>query len=203
MTFRDAASRMNAVSYGQKPRSSSRREEISSSRRQGLLITGASSGIGRHLTEHFAAQGYHVFATGRRPRDLESLDTVENVQPLSLDVRDPGQVREAVAAVTAEDVDLVGLVHNAGVGWLAPLSTVWDDELYDMFDVNVFGPHRLTNALLGPLLEARGRIVLIGSQGGLLSSKYFGPYTMTKHALEAYRGALMRNSLPTVYALSS
>ena len=60
----------------------------------------------------------------------------------------------------------------------------------DIFDVNVFGPHRMTNTFLEMLIKSKGRIVNIGSQGGMITSKYFGPYTMTKHALEAYTEAL-------------
>ena len=87
-------------------------------------------------------------------------------------------------------------VNNAGIGELGLVSTWTDEELLDIFDVNVFGPFRLTNALLPLLVEARGRVVLISSQGGMISKKYYGPYTMTKHALEAYSVALRDELAP-------
>jgi short-subunit dehydrogenase len=68
--------------------------------------------------------------------------------------------------------------------------------MYDIFNVNVFGPHRMTNAFVRLLIESKGRIVNIGSQGGTITSKYYGPYTMTKHALEAYTVALHQELEP-------
>jgi NAD(P)-dependent dehydrogenase (short-subunit alcohol dehydrogenase family) len=155
-----------------------------------IFVTGASSGIGHDLTRRLAAQGHPVFATARKERDLAALAAIENVTPVRLDVRDPQQVLEAVELVTSSGRGLYGLVNNAGIGDLGLISTWTDEELFDIFDVNVFGPFRLTNALLPLLIEARGRVVLISSQGGMLSKKYYGPYTMTKHALEAYSVAL-------------
>jgi NAD(P)-dependent dehydrogenase (short-subunit alcohol dehydrogenase family) len=73
---------------------------------------------------------------------------------------------------------------------LGLLATWTDEELYDVFNVNVFGPHRVTNAFVRLLIESKGRIVNIGSQGGMLSKRYYGPYTMTKHALECYTEVL-------------
>ncbi|HTX91158.1 MAG TPA: SDR family oxidoreductase [Anaerolineales bacterium] len=151
-----------------------------------ILVTGASSGIGRHLALALASQGHLVFATARKERDLEILGQVENILPVRLDVRDPAQVREAVDLVARNGQGLYGLVNNAGVGDLGPVSTWTDEDLRDIFEVNVFGPFRLTNAFLPMLVQSHGRIVLVGSQGGMISMKYYGPYTMTKHALEAY-----------------
>jgi NAD(P)-dependent dehydrogenase (short-subunit alcohol dehydrogenase family) len=155
-----------------------------------IFVTGASSGIGHDLTRRLAAQGHPVFATARKERDLAALAAIENVTPVRLDVRNPQQVLEAVELVTSSGRGLYGLVNNAGIGDLGLISTWTDEELFDIFDVNVFGPFRLTNALLPLLIEARGRVVLVSSQGGMLSKKYYGPYTMTKHALEAYSVAL-------------
>jgi len=157
---------------------------------QPILITGASSGIGNHLARTLSAQGVTVFATARKPADLAELGRLAHVIPLQMDVRDPEQIQAAVRLVQEAGRGLYGLVNNAGVGELGFLTT-WDDhDLYDIFDVNVFGVHRVTNAFLDLLLESHGRIVNIGSQGGMITKKYYGPYTMTKHALEAYTVAL-------------
>lgn len=161
-----------------------------------IFVTGASSGIGLDITRSLAAHGHPVYATARKESDLQALAAIENVTPVRLDVRDPQQVREAAELVARHGGGLYGLVNNAGIGELGLVSTWTDEELLDIFNVNVFGPFRLTNALLPLLVEARGRVVLISSQGGMISKKYYGPYTMTKHALEAYSVALRDELAP-------
>ncbi len=155
-----------------------------------VLITGASTGIGNHLAHYLAERGHLVFAGARKDADLEELAKIEGVIPLRLDVENPQQVQEALRQVTRQGAGLYGLVNNAGQGGLGLFSTWTDEELQRIFNVNVFGPHRLTNAFLNLLVESQGRVVNISSQGGMITSKYYGPYTMTKHALEAYTTAL-------------
>ncbi len=155
-----------------------------------ILVTGASTGIGNHLARYLAERGHTVFATVRKAQDMESLGQIERVIPLQMDVRDRQSVEAALLKVMETGLGLYGLVNNAGVGELGMFSTWTDEDLFDIFNVNVFGPHRVTNAFVRLIIEAHGRIVNIGSQGGMISSKYFGPYTMTKHALEAYTVAL-------------
>lgn len=164
--------------------------------RQPVLVTGASSGIGNCITRALAERGNLVYATVRKERDIAALKEIKNVIPLMMDVRDPTQVQDAFKQVKSAGCGLYGLINNAGVGEIGMLSTWTDDEMYDIFNINVFGPHRVTNAFLPLLLESRGRIVNIGSQGGMLSMRYFGPYTMTKHALEAYTVALYEELEP-------
>lgn len=155
-----------------------------------VLVTGASTGIGHCIVRYLSERGHRVYATVRREEDMKRLGEIERVTPLELDVRETAQVREAVNFVLARRSGLYGLVNNAGLGELGPLACWTDDEVRDIFEVNVFGPVRLTNAFLPLLLEARGRVVNIGSQGGVLAKKYYGPYCMTKHALEAYTDTL-------------
>jgi NAD(P)-dependent dehydrogenase (short-subunit alcohol dehydrogenase family) len=151
-----------------------------------ILVTGAGSGIGNYLVKYLASRGQIVYGAARREDDLAGLGQIDNVIPIRLDVRDMRQVRDAEAFVREHGTGLYGLVNNAGLGDLGLLSTWTENELVNIFDVNVFGPFRMTNAFLGLLLESQGRIVNIGSQGGVITYKYYGPYTMTKHALEAY-----------------
>ena len=157
---------------------------------QPILVTGASSGIGNHLTRAFARRGHRVYATVRKERDITALQEINNVIPLLMDVRDSVQIQAVLKQVTEAGFGLYGLVNNAGVGELGLLDTWTDEEMFDIFNVNVFGPHRMTNAFVRLLIESKGRIVNIGSQGGMITSKYYGPYTMTKHALEAFTVAL-------------
>jgi NAD(P)-dependent dehydrogenase (short-subunit alcohol dehydrogenase family) len=155
-----------------------------------VLVTGASSGIGNATARYLAERGCRVYGTVRNEKAAAELGAIPNVVPLMCDVTKPDQIREAVESVTGAGRGLYGLVNNAGLGELGMVSTWTDEELFRMFDVNVFGPFRMTNAFLPLLVESKGRIVNIGSQGGMLSKNYYGPYTMTKHALESYTETL-------------
>jgi len=161
-----------------------------------ILVTGASSGIGRCLTERLSALGHRVYATARKARDLAALAEIENVVPIRLDLRRPQEIEEAARRVQEGRRELWGLVNNAGTGGIGPIAAWTDAELDSIFAVNALGPVRMSRAFLPLLLAARGRIVNIGSQGGSISKKYFGPYTMTKHALEAFTVALDEEVAP-------
>lgn len=155
-----------------------------------ILVTGASTGIGRNIAEYLARRGHAVYATARKKDDLAALDAIENVSALEMDVRNSAAVTAAVQRLERDGNGLYGLVNNAGIGPIGYLHTFGDEELRNLFEVNVFGPQRVTNACLDLLMESHGRVVNISSQGGYLSMKLFGPYTMTKWALEAYTIAL-------------
>ena len=155
-----------------------------------VLVTGASSGIGNATARYLAERGCRVYGTVRNGQAAARLREIPNVTPLRCDVTKPDEIAGAVRMVTDAGHGLYGLVNNAGLGDLGMLSTWTDEELFHMFDVNVFGPFRMTNAFLPLLVESKGRIVNIGSQGGMLAKNYYGPYTMTKHAIEAYTETL-------------
>lgn len=161
-----------------------------------ILVTGASSGIGLDITKYLARRGHLVYATVRKSSDYHALSKTENVEPLILDVTRPDQIKDAYKYIKARNLGLYGLVNNAGLGALGPLYTWNETEFEELFDVNVKGPWRMSNAFLDLLLESLGRIVNIGSRGGMITRKYFGPYTMTKHALEAYTESLRQELLP-------
>jgi NAD(P)-dependent dehydrogenase (short-subunit alcohol dehydrogenase family) len=154
-----------------------------------VLVTGTSSGIGEDVTGHLSARGFHVYATVRRLEDFR-FTGAPDVEPLVLDVRDPSAVAAAREAVGSRGRGLYGLVNNAGVGGLGPLAAWTCDEMREIFETNVFGMHRMTSAFLDLLIGSQGRIVNIGSQGGIITGRYYGPYTMTKHAVEAYTRTL-------------
>lgn len=155
-----------------------------------VLVTGASSGIGNATARYLAERGCLVYGTVRNEKAAAELRRIPNAVPIPCDVTKPDEIAEAVRAVTEAGHGLYGLVNNAGLGDLGMLSTWTDGDLFHLFDVNVFGPFRVTNAFLPLLVESKGRIVNIGSQGGMLSKNYYGPYTMTKHALESYTETL-------------
>lgn len=160
-----------------------------------VLVTGAGSGIGLAIVEALLARGVPVWAGARRAAHLAALRE-RGAMPLTLDVRDAAQVQAAAEAVVASGRPLYALVHNAGVGGIGVLQSWSDEDLRDLFETNVFGVHRLTRALLPALLETRGRIVCIGSQGGSITHPFYGPYTMSKHALEAYAHCLQQELAP-------
>jgi NAD(P)-dependent dehydrogenase (short-subunit alcohol dehydrogenase family) len=155
-----------------------------------VLVTGASSGIGRRITERLASEGFFVYAGARKAEDIAELSRIPNVQGLRLDVTIPGDISAAVETVTRGGRGLHGLVNNAGIAIVAPLIDVEERELQALMDVNVFGPYRVTKAFAPLLIAGKGRIVTISSISGILSGPYFGPYSMSKHAVEAYGDAL-------------
>lgn len=157
---------------------------------QAVLVTGASSGIGRKITERLAAQGYFVYAGARRQEDLDELNTIANVQSLRLDVTVDSEIAAAVETVRRGGRGLHGIVNNAGVAILAPLIEVEEKDLAFLFDVNVYGPYRITKAFAPLLIESKGRVTTISSISGILSGPLFGPYSMSKHAIEAFGDAL-------------
>lgn len=171
--------------------------------KKAVLVTGASSGIGLKITEVLAAQGYFVYAGARKPADLERLDAMENVQALRLDVTYPEDIEAAVATVTAAGRGLFGIVNNAGVAMMGPLIETDIQELEWLFDVNVYGPYRITQAFAPLVLEQQGRVVNISSISGILSGGMLGQYSMSKHALEAYTDALAAELEPFGVSVSA
>ena len=159
-------------------------------KQKAVLVTGASTGIGRNIAERLASEGYFVYAGARKEKDLEELNQIENVQSLRLDVTVQEEIDAAVATVTDAGRGLYGVVNNAGVAVIGPMIEVKEDDLKFQFDVNVYGPYRITKAFSPLIIAEQGRITTIGSIAGTLSSPFVGPYTMSKHAIEAYTDSL-------------
>jgi NAD(P)-dependent dehydrogenase (short-subunit alcohol dehydrogenase family) len=155
-----------------------------------VLVTGASTGIGRKITEVFASKGYFVYAGARKQKDLDALNAIENVQAIKLDVTDQKQINAAVATVKNGGRGLHGLINNAGVFIGGPLLDVDLEEYKWLMDVNVNGVYRMNQAFGPMIIESKGRISTIGSISGTLSGRYSGQYSMSKHAIEAYTDSL-------------
>jgi NAD(P)-dependent dehydrogenase (short-subunit alcohol dehydrogenase family) len=158
--------------------------------RRAVLVTGASSGIGRNITERLAANGFFVYAGARAQKDIDELNAIPNVQALRLDVTVASDIAAAVATVTKAGRGLYGLVNNAGVVVLAPLIEMDEKDLDFIFNVNIYGAYRITKAFAPLLLESKGRIVNISSLNGIVASPMIGAYSMSKHAIEAYGDGL-------------
>lgn len=167
-----------------------------------VVITGASTGIGRASVAKAARGGAHVFPTVRKTADAVSLSAEfgDRVTPLVMDVTD-AQAIDAAAGRVSEWLSgrtLSGLVNNAGMATPGPLPHITTDELRAQFEANVFGVHAVTRAFL-PLLgtdPARtgdpGRIVMISSISGRMGNPFVGAYAASKHALEGYAQSLRR-----------
>ncbi|MGB5291210.1 MAG: SDR family oxidoreductase, partial [Lysobacterales bacterium] len=155
-----------------------------------ILVTGASTGLGRMLAESLASKGYFVYAGARKDKDLAALNAIENIQSIRLDVTIQREIDAAVQTVTDANRGLYAIVNNAGVGLMAPLIELDEKDLDFIFDVNVYGPYRITKAFAPLLIESKGRVVNIGSIAGVQTRTFYGPYSMTKHALEAFTDAL-------------
>jgi NAD(P)-dependent dehydrogenase (short-subunit alcohol dehydrogenase family) len=155
-----------------------------------VLVTGASTGIGRKITERLAADGYFVYAGARKDSDLAALDAIENVDAVRLDVTNPAEIAAAVETITKAGRGLYGLVNNAGVAIVGPLVDTKDEDFKWVMDVNVFGPYRVTKAFSPLIVASKGRITTISSISGILSRPTFGVYSMSKHAIEAFGDAL-------------
>jgi NAD(P)-dependent dehydrogenase (short-subunit alcohol dehydrogenase family) len=160
------------------------------------LVTGASTGIGRASTMRLDAAGWRVFAGVRREADVESLrqEGSERVTPVLLDVTEAGQIAAAAESIAAEqgDAGLDGLVNNAGVSLPSPLETMPIEDFRRQVEVNLTGQVAVTQAVLGSLRQARGRIVFISSIGGLISFPMTGAYHAAKFGIEAVGDAFRR-----------
>ncbi len=155
-----------------------------------VLVTGASSGIGRNITETLAERGYFVYAGARKAKDLADLNAIENVQSVKLDVTVQDDIDNAVKTIQAAGRGLYGLVNNAGVGFVGDAVSMTEADLKLTMDVNVYGPFRITKAFAPMIIESNGRITTIGSISGILSSRMLASYSMSKHAIEAYTDSL-------------
>ena len=155
-----------------------------------VLVTGASSGIGKKITEHLASNGFFVFAGARKAEDLAALNKIDNVKSVRLDVTVQEDIDAAVRMVSESGRSLHGLVNNAGVGVLADATQMTEEDLRFTMDVNVYGPFRVTKAFAPLLVESQGRITTIGSISGILSGRTAASYSMSKHAVEAYTDSL-------------
>ena len=165
--------------------------------RGGVVVTGASSGIGAAIAHELAARGFTVFGTIRRPQDGAAL-VAAGVTPIPMDVTDASGI--AAARVTVERAlggrPLAGLVNNAGVPAAGPLELVPLEELRRVLEVNLVGAVAVTQAFLPLLKVSRGRIVNMSSLAGRAALPFLGPYAASKFGLEAVSDSLRRELAP-------
>lgn len=154
-----------------------------------VLVTGASSGMGRATAALLAQQGYRVFGTSRRP---DSVDPIPGVEFVALDVNDDDSVQACVQTVIERAGAIDVLINNAGYQHGGAIEETSLEEARAQFETNFFGVARLTKAVL-PIMRAagRGQIINIGSVvGWLVPVPFMGFYAASKQALEGYSEVL-------------
>jgi NAD(P)-dependent dehydrogenase (short-subunit alcohol dehydrogenase family) len=159
-----------------------------------IVVTGASSGIGRASAMRLVREGFLVFAGVRNPLDAERLrhENGDRVFPIELDVTDGAAIAVAVETVRARvgGLGLHGLVNNAGIGLVGPLEYMELDELRRQFEVNVFGQIAVTQAFLPLVRAAHGRIVNMTSVGSHIAIPFGGALCASKSAFGLLSDAL-------------
>ena len=158
-----------------------------------VLITGASTGIGRECALVLDKEGFKVYAGIRNPDDFKLLGELGtgNIRPVILDVCKSEDINEVFKTIEQDaDNPLFGLINNAGIGISGIIEVTPVEELTRLFEVNFIGLHRITKTFLPLLRKNKGRIVNIGSSSSFLSGPGLGPYAASKFAVRAYNDAL-------------
>lgn len=165
-----------------------------------ILVTGASSGIGKACALHLDNLGLRVFAGVRRKIDGEALrrEASDRLTPILLDITDANSITAAVDCITAATggTGMAGIINNAGIAVAGPLEFLPVSELRKQLEVNVIGQIAVTQAFLPLLRQGKGRVVMIGSLGGRIVTPYTGAYCASKFAMEALTDALRMELRP-------
>lgn len=165
------------------------------------VVTGVSSGIGKAICEKFLAKGLYVFGSVRKKEDATYFEDKypDTFHTLVFDTTDYPAVDKAVEEIhkVVGKKGLSVLVNNAGVAKYGPIQHVPIEELRQQYEVNVFAPVYLTQKLLwllGASKEAKwqGKVIQISSTAGVMTRPMLGPYSSSKHAIEAIYDALRR-----------
>jgi len=155
-----------------------------------VLITGASSGIGKETARALLNEGYTVYAAARRVEQMKDLEKI-GATIFPLDVTDEASIIASVNSILEKEDSIDLLINNAGYGSYGAIEDVPIDEARRQFEVNIFGLARLTQLVLPKMRENRyGKIVNISSMGGKIYTPFGGWYHATKHALEGFSDAL-------------
>lgn len=155
-----------------------------------VLITGASSGIGKFTAIQLAEEGYQVYAAARRLDKMTELKE-RGIIPIALDITNEESIQTVINEITQQQGRIDVLVNNAGYGSHGALEEISPEEARRQFDVNVFGLMRLTQLILPKMREeGSGKIINISSIAGQISTPMCGWYNASKHSLEALSDAL-------------
>ena len=173
---------------------------------QAIVVTGASTGIGKATALHLDKLGFRVFAGVRKEADAQALgkEASSKLRPIFLDVTDGDSIAAAMDTVTNEtDGVLYGLVNNAGLSLNGPLELVPTSDIKQLMDVNVLGLLEVTKAFLPLLRQSKGRIINISSGHGLLAVPDKSVYAASKFAVQAITDSLRVELCPFDVSVSS
>jgi NAD(P)-dependent dehydrogenase (short-subunit alcohol dehydrogenase family) len=165
-----------------------------------VVVTGASTGIGRACVNVLDEAGYRVFAGVRKQKDANAIkkESSKNVVPITIDVtkeRSITTARQKVQRAVGND-GLVGLVNNAGVGGGGPIEFIPIDDFRNTLEVNLVGQVAVTQTFLPLIRQGRGTVVFIASIGGRIASPFMSPYNASKFGIEAVGDSLRREVKP-------
>lgn len=162
------------------------------SKKNWVLVTGATGGIGRALVARLVNDGRNVIAAAREPARLPQPVGPGRVVGISLDLEQPAAIETAAREVarTVGDDGLSGLVNMAGVIVEGPLEVIPPSELRRQLEINVIGPFALTQTLMPLLKQVRGRVVNIGAISAHLTVPFYGPIAASKSALASLNDAM-------------
>jgi NADP-dependent 3-hydroxy acid dehydrogenase YdfG len=173
---------------------------------QAIVVTGASTGIGKATALHLDKLGFKVFAGVRKESDGQALrkETSNKLTPIFLDVTDSNSITAAMDTVSKETGgELYGLVNNAGVSLNGPLELVPTSKIKQLMDVNVLGLLAVTQAFLPLLRQSKGRIINISSGHGLVAVPDKSAYAASKFAVQAITDSLRVELCPFDVSVSS
>jgi len=159
-----------------------------------VLITGTGSGMGKITSEFLAENGYVVYAGSRNPKDVVGN---ENLKSIYLDVTNTQSIKSAVDTIIQNEGKIDVLVNNAGYGLLSTVEDGTDEEMFDQFNVNVFGLLKVTREVLPYMREVKsGVIINISSFLGKMGLPLLAHYNASKHAVEGIVDSLRFETLP-------
>lgn len=156
-----------------------------------IVITGSSSGIGKATAKYFAAQGWRVAATMRKPENETELNQIENISLYALDVTDEASVAAATEQILSDCGSVDVVLNNAGYGLMGPFEAATPEQIKRQFDTNVFGLMSVTRAFL-PHFRANGAglFLNVSSIGGRITFPFISLYHSTKWAVEGFSESL-------------
>ncbi|GLI84147.1 short-chain dehydrogenase/reductase [Rossellomorea marisflavi] len=156
-----------------------------------IVITGASSGIGKATALYFAENGWNVAATMRSPEKEIELKKNGNIQIYRLDVTDHGSIEAARDQILSDFPKVDAVLNNAGFGLMGPFELAEDDQIRKQFEVNVFGLFEVTKAFLPHFRKNKdGMFINVSSLGGRVAFPYLSLYHSTKWAVEGFTESL-------------
>lgn len=156
-----------------------------------ILITGASSGIGKETAKLFQTKNWRVAATMREPEKAEDLQRVADIETFRLDVTDTDSVKKAISDVLEKFGRIDAVVNNAGYALIGAFEAATEEQIERQFQTNVFGVMNVTRGILPYFRkEKRGIIVNVASVGGRMTFPLYSLYNSTKWAIEGFSESL-------------